>query len=59
MTSIAVTGALLHPQLRSVQVASHQKLAPAMPMTLIIAPNNFRRRRHFFLMKEDMRLNQM
>jgi hypothetical protein len=55
MTSIAVTGALLHPQLRSAQVASHQKLAPAMPMTLIIAPNNFRRRRHFFLMKEDMR----
>jgi len=26
MTSIAVIGALLHPQLRSAQVASHQKV---------------------------------
>jgi hypothetical protein len=51
MTLIAAIGALLHPQLRSPQVASHQKSAPAMPITLIVAADNFLTRHHVFLRK--------
>jgi hypothetical protein len=49
MTLIAVTGALLHPQLRSPQVTSHQKSVPAMPITLIIAADNFPTRHHVYM----------
>jgi hypothetical protein len=38
MTLIVAVGAL--PQLRSLQVASDQKSAPAMPITLIVAAYN-------------------
>jgi len=51
MTLIAAIGALLHPQLRSPQVASDQKSAPAMPITLIVAVDNFLTRHHVFLRK--------
>src|SRR6266446_9101782 len=51
MTLIAVTGASLHLQLRSPQVASDQKFAPAMPITLIVAADNFLTRHHVFLRK--------
>jgi hypothetical protein len=48
---IVAIGALLHPQLRSPQVASDQKSAPAMPITLIVATDNFLTRHHVFLRK--------
>jgi hypothetical protein len=51
MTLIAAIGALLHPQLRSPQVTSDQKSAPAMPITLIVAVDNFFTRHHVFLRK--------
>jgi hypothetical protein len=47
MTSIVAL-----PQLRSPQVASDQKSAPAMPITLIIAADNFLTRHHVFLRKK-------
>jgi hypothetical protein len=59
MTLIAVTGALVHPQLRSPQVASHQKSAPAMPITLIIATDNFLTRHHVFMRSKFALLMQI
>ena len=50
MTLIVAVGAL--PQLRSPRVASDQKSAPAMPITLIIAADNFLTRHHVFLRKK-------
>jgi len=49
MTLIAAIGALLHPQLRSPQAGWDQKSAPAMPITLVVAADNFLTRHHVFM----------
>jgi hypothetical protein len=56
MTPITAIGALLRPQLRSAWVTSNEKSAPATPMTLTIATDNFRGRHHVLMRvgKSDM-----
>src|SRR5260370_33157367 len=46
---VLLSPAALHLQLRSPQVASDQKSTPAMPITLIVAVDNFLTRHHVFM----------